>query len=42
MENVALLSWMFEINFGLFFENDYGNALAQGFEAKINNLIESE
>lgn len=42
MEEVTILSWLFEVSFGTFFEDGYGEALARGFEYKINSLIDDE
>ncbi|HIT90462.1 MAG TPA: hypothetical protein IAC41_08610, partial [Candidatus Merdenecus merdavium] len=42
MEEVAILSLLFEYSFGVFLSDEYGEALAHGFENKINALIESE
>lgn len=41
-EKVQPFSFVFELAFGTFSQNEYGEILAQAFEAKINNLIISE
>ncbi len=41
-EEIPLLSFLFEYNFGFFFESGNGDILARAFEAKINALVETE
>lgn len=41
-EQVAVLSTVFERIFGEFSEDEYGEVLAQGFERKLNSLIQAK